>query len=341
MDVPETLDEYEDMFYAFAKEDPDKNGKNDTYGLSATMVDRIYGAFGMVKGYWSLVDGKLACDDIQPGMKEALRYLNKWYNDGVLDPEFVTGENQGGYWAITHTFVNGRIGSTSMGNVYHWTPPLPGRAEGADYTESSKVGIFDDLVFADPPIGPGGLQASGSQGELMSNSFLIFGTQLADEPDKMGKLFEMSEKMFNGDKDMFLTVFMGIKDKHWEYDANGFPKFIGSTVARDAQAYGAWGSFLWFQFANESAITDGSVIKFADERNFREGIKWTMVPGFINTPARSQYQAELNKIRDETFTAIITGDQPISAFDEYVAKWKRSGGDQLTSELNAWYDTVK
>lgn len=340
LDPPKTLDEYEEVFYAFAKNDPDGNGKDDTYGLSQQTLNAMYGAFGTVLGQWSDIDGKVACDDIQPGMKEALRYLSKWYADGVLDPEFITGENQGGYWAVTHAFHAGRIGMTSMGNVYHWTPPLPGRSEGANFQEADKVGIYDDLIFLEPPIGPGGKQAAATQGELMSNSFLIYGQQLNDEPDKMGKLMEMAEYMFNGDKDTFLTVFMGKKDTHWEYDAAGFPKFIGEMNARDAQKLGAWGSFLWFQFINESKVTDGSVMKFAEARNYTVGLKGTKVPGFINPPARSQYQAELNKIRDEAFTAIILGNEPIDYFDTYVEKWKKSGGDQLTKELNEWYSTL-
>ena len=53
-------------------------------------------------------------------MKEALTYLRKWYKDGVIDPEFVTGENKGGYKHLSHAFINGKIGMTSMGNYYHW-----------------------------------------------------------------------------------------------------------------------------------------------------------------------------------------------------------------------------
>lgn len=341
LEPPTTLEDYEEMFYAFANEDPDGNGADDTYGLSETMANTIYGAFGLVLGHWSLVDGELASDDIQPGIKDALAYLNKWYEDGVLDPEFVTGENQGGYWAITHAFMNGRIGATSMGNVYHWTPDLPGRSAGANYQEADKVGIYDNLLFLGPPIGPDGGQAANSQGELISNSFLVMGAHMTDEPQKMGKLFEMNEYMFRGDKDTFLTVFMGIQGEHWRYDDNGFPKFIGEMNAREAQKLGAWGAFLWFQFLEESMYTDGSVIEWAIARNYQEGLKRTMVPAFINTTARSQYQAELNKIRDETFTAIITGDQPLSAFDDYVEKWLSSGGQQLTDELNDWYDTIQ
>ena len=47
-----------------------------------------------------------------PHNKEALALVKQLYDDGVLDPEFITGENQGGYWAISHSFVNGRIGVT-------------------------------------------------------------------------------------------------------------------------------------------------------------------------------------------------------------------------------------
>jgi putative aldouronate transport system substrate-binding protein len=339
--VPKTLADYEKVFYAFAKNDPDKNGKSDTYGLSQTMALYMHGAFGNQLGQWSEVNGQLVCDDIQPGIKDSLAYLAKWYKDGVLDPEFVTGENQGGYWAVTHKFLSGRIGATSMGAMYHWTPELPGRSAGADYQEAAKVGIYDSLVFAEPPIGPTGKQASESEGELISNSFLVYGSQMKNDPAKMGKLFEMNEAMFNGDKDTFLTVFMGIKGKHWDYAPNGFAKAMNNLVATDMQKIGAWGCFLFFQFINESKLTDGSVMTWSDERNFAVGRKETKVPSFINTPARAQYQAELNKIRDEAITAIITGNQPLAYFDEYVAKWKKSGGDDLTKELNAWYAASK
>ncbi|MNW18704.1 hypothetical protein D3C71_2183690 [compost metagenome] len=57
----------------------------------------------------------MTMDAIQPEMKEGLKLLAKWYKDGVIDPEFVTGENKGGYWATSHAFINNRVGVT--GNV--------------------------------------------------------------------------------------------------------------------------------------------------------------------------------------------------------------------------------
>ena len=42
-----------------------------------------------------------------------------------------------------------------------------------------------------------------------------------------------------------------------------------------------------------------------------------------------------------TFTSIITGQKPVSAFDDFVTNWKKLGGDKITAEVNDWYQTQK
>ena len=53
------------------------------------------------------------------------------------------------------------------------------------------------------------------------------------------------------------------------------------------------------------------------------------------------YASTLNPMEDEIFFGIITGQQPLDAFDQYVTDWKAGGGDEMTEEANAWYATVK
>ena len=55
-------------------------------------------------------------------------------------------------------------------------------------------------------------------------------------------------------------------------------------------------------------------------------------------PSAADYQAELDKLADETFVDIITGAQPIEAFDEMVETWYSIGGEQLTEEANELYN---
>ena len=50
---------------------------------------------------------------------------------------------------------------------------------------------------------------------------------------------------------------------------------------------------------------------------------------------------QLQTMEKQTYTNIIYGNEPIEAFDEFVEEWKAQGGDQITEEVNAWYETVK
>ena len=50
---------------------------------------------------------------------------------------------------------------------------------------------------------------------------------------------------------------------------------------------------------------------------------------------------QLQTMEQQTYTNIIYGNEPIEAFDTFVEEWKAQGGDQITEEVNAWYETVK
>lgn len=45
----------------------------------------------------------------------------------------------------------------------------------------------------------------------------------------------------------------------------------------------------------------------------------------------------LKKLVLQTYSKIIYGQSPIEEFDTMVANWKKSGGDEITKEVNDWY----
>jgi putative aldouronate transport system substrate-binding protein len=65
----------------------------------------------------------------------------------------------------------------------------------------------------------------------------------------------------------------------------------------------------------------------------------------LYTGAPTELQKErwpgLVTLTDEYFFAIITGQKPLDAFDEYVKTWKAQGGDVITQEINEWYAKKK
>ncbi|MNI81013.1 hypothetical protein D3C73_1375910 [compost metagenome] len=54
----------------------------------------------------------------------------------------------------------------------------------------------------------------------------------------------------------------------------------------------------------------------------------------------SQKGATLDKLQEETFIKILTGSAPVSDYDTFVENWKKLGGDQITEEVNEWYNST-
>jgi len=97
--VPTTIDEYEQVAVAFAKNDPDGNGSADTYGrlLDNTIRfdDDLFHPFGVavghhMNGFWKKRGDALALDWVQPEMKDALAWLRKMWAEGVFTPDSIT-----------------------------------------------------------------------------------------------------------------------------------------------------------------------------------------------------------------------------------------------------------
>ena len=340
--VPETLDEFEQAMYKFANEDPDKNGEKDTYGMSSTAMQMVYGAYGYLRGVWQQKDGNLVYGTIQPEVKEALAKLNQWYKDGIIDPEFITGENKGGYAMISHAFVNGKIGVSCMGYVYHWKKALNEKdtlvSFNADELRKVNQKAYEELTFGQPPKGPTGKCGILQEG-LVSAGITCFGKDLENEPDKFGKLLQFYDYV-NSSFDNYLISLYGFEGQSykWENDAvvpiNEFEDLkILSGCGGNTMTNIGWSPFKYSEKIFK-AQTD-----FAREFKMNEnGIRNELVVGLPSAP---KFQAELQKIEDEAILAIIDGTKPLSSFDEFVAKWKAGGGDELTKEANEWFSSLK
>ena len=94
LSVPETLDEFTNVIKAFTENDPDGNGKNDTYGFgcygSYANFNPIFAAFDANPSQWILKDGKIVCGSVQPELKDAIKYIRSIYKAGYVDKEYLT-----------------------------------------------------------------------------------------------------------------------------------------------------------------------------------------------------------------------------------------------------------
>lgn len=359
--LPETLDEYEEAFYKFATEDPDGNSVRDTYGLSLSGLTSIFASYGYVpalgattkESAWQERDGKLVFAAIQPEMKTALARIAKWYADGILDPEFIIGENKGGYWAISHQFVNGIIGFTSHGASYHWEPLFFADSDpsssGQDRYELLKI----DPVAAEklevtakvPTLVPGNEKVY-EKPLLIKGERWMYSKELVEDKGKFERLLEIYNDMFENQEN-FDFVRNGEQGTVWTYD--NVTAISGKTyknkIFLNEWADTEYRNDQMFNFAPFSPLfLEEEVVKtprddWAEPRGFaKQYMPYTQL--YAPLSSASLYKAELTKIEEEAYIDIITGEKPIEYFDEFVKKWREAGGKVLEEEANAWFNEV-
>jgi putative aldouronate transport system substrate-binding protein len=112
---PQTVDDLYRMAKAFTERDPDGNGKKDTYGLIIPKWPGIYASnspydtmetwFGAPNG-WGDRGGKLVPGFDTDEFLQANRFMKKWVDEGLVNPDFATLD--AGSW--TDPFIQGKGG---------------------------------------------------------------------------------------------------------------------------------------------------------------------------------------------------------------------------------------
>ncbi len=107
--VPTTLDEMYEVMKLFTYNDPDGNGKDDTFGFNSDSEVHFFNVFATAFGVHpdgDIRDGSYYYGKIQPEFKAMLQWLNKLVEEGLMDPNFNTNKN----YAAREDFENGNHG---------------------------------------------------------------------------------------------------------------------------------------------------------------------------------------------------------------------------------------
>jgi len=343
MEIPRTAEEFEKAMYYFANEDPDGNGTKDTYGLSNTGISWLFGNYGAPQKTW-IDDGNggVTYSALDPQTKACLETLAKWYKDGVVDPEYVTGENKGGYWAVSHAFDNGRIGFTAMGVTAHWsTKELMDKGVTPTANQELFYENFPDeeFSFGYPIEMPGGRKYTGN---IAFAYWSAFGADMCADEGKLGRFFEIIEKVggFADPMDYVLSHY-GKQGEQWDYDENQKPSYLEGWDSDTTTKIGAGSCFTFANNLAADAILDPLSANWRDNELYGDPDRYamwdTLVPIALSDSA--DYLAEIEKIFDECSNEIITGRQPIEYFDTMCEQIKAAGYDKCLEEANAIHHT--
>lgn len=333
---PKTLEEFEDVLTKFTKNDPDKNGKNDTYGMSARgklpiqMFTSVFTAHAVSPYQFKLdAEGKVTWGAITEETRTALKLLNKWYKDGLIDPEFITNDNG----QINELFVNQKIGVVDNAGWVNFNPE-----SGYVTKPALEAGIIN--TPGKPLVGPNGDAYAFAYGARQAP--VLLGAQVEKDEKKRKKIYEILEWVATSDEGWLLTV-KGQEGVSYEFDENGFPVAKpDESVAAPKLGYGSfYNPLTHIDISKQKYNFDSKMIELRDE--ITPGIVPLLdVLGPVHMESKSQYWGNLLTLQDTYLIKSIYGEANTDKdFDKFKEDWLRSGGQAILDEANKIYQERK
>ena len=169
LEMPLTLDDWEDVLTAFKNDDPNGNGVNDEIPFGGSLTP-IWDAYGLGQLYVRNNDNTLALKYKDKYYIEAVRKLADWYDKSLIDREYITrNKNNTEMQAITY---NGICGSMYMTGT-HTT----------DVTNALRVAGIEDALYVSSKLieGPRGRNVRGRPSVGLSCAI----SSKANEPERI------------------------------------------------------------------------------------------------------------------------------------------------------------
>lgn len=327
--VPTTVDEYINVLRAFTKNDPDGNGKNDTYGFSGPTEWRsfapiLYAYKSDPDNFMVQPDGTVKFGAVLPQTKQALKVLQDMYKEGLIDPRMIANTDGSKFDQIVQ---QGMIGS-----FYRWVDYFnPSSSVTQGFKANNPKG---ELMYIDPIKGPDGF--SSDYPEQTGGWCFISVTGNAKQPDEVVKVLNQIAS-----PETYKLISFGKENEHYKID-NG--KFVAIGTPDDRAKLGL-GNFSWYVSRKDEANIKNTpeVTELFKKRAQTSQPLRSLRIEFKSTdrPAWKEYSTDIKKKRDETFYGIISGKLSIDEFDNFVNQYYKLGGDKMDAEANKLYQDQK
>lgn len=348
LSVPKTMDELCNVIKRFTTDDPDKNGKADTFGFATYkgLWGTVSGLEGFFAGFHSYpriwqedASGNLAYGAIQPEAKAALKKLNELYKSGYMPIDF--GVYDAG--VITELITSGKVG-IQYGS--HWNSVWP--LNLCKEKDSKANWIALPLLSADNKPAKSTFVMAASSWFVVKKGY--------KNPEALVKIFNTFIDTNWGENNQWnkyyldgkvegvwklSPIFPSVTDQNIQdykqleqaRQTNDYSKLGGSAKGIQAMLDAKdWGWTAVYGSGGSMGVLQG----------YKEGKKYVK-DKFVTAPTPTMVTKlnTLSQMQNETYVKIIMGSAPLSEFDTFVANWKKAGGDKMTKEVNEWYKSTK
>lgn len=371
LEVPKTMDELKEVAHAFTYEDPDGNGKDDTYGLALDGVDvltdsigtasAIFEGFGAVPDSMKFVEknGEVVWGgSLAEEMKKGLAFLQDLYKDGSVTADFITMD-------CNTIFEEAGAGRCGIFFAPMW---------GAMTSSYNALNQDTNASFISTQIPDG--TGKGENKPLLSsscNTIYVVSSQ-CENPEVLIKLMNLSvQKLCHPESSEEFDIYYGnggyatwkASLTHTLIPLKNYDNYLKESAALESgdtselnteqkQDYENMKAYLEMMEAGNIDPNDpifqggcGLYTVFGNpkgsyaalDKMIKEDAFTYSAYNTVPTAKMSEVEATLNKLTIETIVKIITGD-PVDNYDEFLVSWKGLGGEEVTAEAAEWAKSV-
>lgn len=336
IEEPKTVDDVYNMLYAFTFDDPDGNGKNDTYGMEMTSYtgpfDIVQTWFGVGNG-WIEQDGQLIPVHQQAEYKEALDWLRKVYQDGLMPAD----------WAVrtTDTWSNGC--KTGESGVY--IDVMDGGRRIWDYFNAEAT-FTPSVVNPDEAASMNLLGAVNGKTLATSgyNGYFTLSASTCDTPEKIEAALTFLDKL--NDNDMRLLTEYGIEGVNYEVDENGYMVRLDKDNTGLTNNYAGLNQMLAYipRYTPTPSVETNERTARQNEVYVENEACAVFNPALsylANSATYSDVGATLDEIIKQARTQYICGEIDEAGLQTAADAWLAQGGQQIIDEVNEQYQANK
>ncbi|CAN7520846.1 ABC transporter substrate-binding protein [Paenibacillus sp. LjRoot153] len=346
--MPETTEEFYQVLKAFKEKDPNGNGKADeiplvgaTNGPSSTLDLFLPSAF--IEKDFNLrfvKDGKVQLAFNQPEWKEALKYLNKMFAEGLISPQ---------------TFTQDRNQLKQMG----MNPEIPILGAIASQNQTVFVEVdnarFKDYVSVPPLKGPTGIRSTAYNPYAVSAGQYVV-TNKAKNP---AAAFRMADLLLSEEATLRST--QGRPDQEWVRPAQGELGVNGKqAVWKPIATFGKLQNIHWAQAGPSLRTNELRLSVAADPKNSLELVLYNetkkyepfgtnpskIVPPLFFTNEQAEELSTLEKTltdyRTEFFAKTVTGSLDVEKeWNNYLSTLDKMNIKRYLEIYQQAYDQFK
>lgn len=357
LDAPKTVEDVENIVHEFVQKDPGGNGKGETVGLVCDdeltggcgysyeyQNDIIFASFGAFPKQWIYnKDGEVVYGSVQNEAKAALGKLRQMYQQGTLDNNFLMRESSN----IIELIVSGKCGSF-FGPWWSPNNPLMSamqknpNAEWQPYLIQTDKDGQTSFASQNPNDKYVVVRKGYKHPEIvMKIVSVLFDDLRYDEEDvrEMERYYQDNVDptarplAINVDyKDALMRCYDSLKDaiqgrkKLEDLGLLEGAYYISCSKyldrKKDTSAQKSWED--WAAYA--SRMTACSVLRKGQTRQVKSLF-------FGETKTMKSNWWRLEELEKKVYLEIVTGQKPLSYFDEFVKEWNRQGGEKIRGEV--------